>query len=402
MDLGIASDMLAGFRGQLQRGFWGVLLMWFGLTVAAVALTFGFSMAESSYRSIVDLLPGDLDRLYCVTAFERPGTQALAVIGSVPGHLLPSSDEECFALSMLSDMVDREEIDGFFFVVEGTNVELVLDSDGSSRALDAELVVYDGHAPVYPGDTAQLLDQVNEEGGVAINWALSSHCGEAGVGYMVRISSGSAFPVLATVGSRTGRDPRPRAIVPADVFAHQTGTSEVMVYLPRGASVHELTTSLSEAAAKVSENVTVQAARGEDLYGRRIEAARVSSLITTGIAVVISLVAFVNTGIFTSLWVSERLRGLALRRAIGATPRMIAVYVMSDLAIIVLSSLVTGYAAVWAIWATWLRSNRVPMVTRRGLVGTGLVMLLGMAILGIVKCRSANRTEPALLLRRST
>jgi hypothetical protein len=399
---GIAIDIWAGFRGQLRRDFWGVALLWLGLSVATAALTFGFSMAESSYKCIVGLLPGDLDRLYCVTAFERPGTLALEAMGPAPGCLSPApGDGEYFALSMLSDMVDRKEMDGFFFVARGKTVEVMLDGADSGRELNAELVVYHGYAPVYAGDTAQVLAKVSEKGGVAVNWALSCHGGGVGTDDMVRVSPGSTFSIMAMVGSRTGYDPRPRVMIPARAFPYETGASEVTVYISGGASVHRLTASLSEAAAKVSNSVSVQAARGEDAYGRQIKQARTSSLITAGVAAVIAAVAYANAGIFTTLWVSERLRGLALRRAVGATPGTIAIYVMSDLTIIALSSLVAGYVAVWAIWALWFRTNGVPMVTWIGLVGTSLVMLLGTVILGAVQCRLANKTEPALLLRRT-
>ncbi len=400
MNPGIAADIWAGFRGQLRRDFWGVALLWLELSVATAALTFGFSMAQSSYKSIVGLLPGDLDRLYCVTAFEQPDAPAPEAMGSAPGYP-PPANGGYFALSILSDMVDRGEMDGFFVVIGGKTVEVVLGGVDGWRELNAELVVYDGYAPVYPGNTAQILAKVRQEGGVALNQASSRYGGDAGVGDVVRVSPGSTLPIMATVGSRTGYDPRPRVMIPARAFPCEANVSMVMVYLPRGASVRGLATSLSAAAAKPGERVSVQASRGEDVYGRRVKQAHTSSLITAGVAAVMAAVAFINTGIFTTLWVSERLRGLALRRALGATPGTIAIYVMSDLIIITLSSLVAGYVAAWAIWALWFRANRVPMVTWLGLTGTGFVMLLGTVVLGAVQCRLANKTAPALLLRRA-
>jgi hypothetical protein len=396
MNSGIMQDILAGFRGQLQRNFWGILLLWFGLTIAAAALSLGLGMAQSTYGGIIGRLPGDLDRLYYIKAAEASGVSGS---GAPSAPIQRRGVGNAFTSAALSRMVGEGELEGFFFAVPGRPFLVKTDAGSEPREVMAELILYDGYVHLYPGNTADALARAGAEGGIAVNWAFSDLGGGLRTGDVLELYPGRALPIAALVGRKAGGDPRPRVFVPLQAFPAGGGSPEVAVYTPRGTSSDEVLAMFLPIARGVSADAVVQVVSGTERYASSIREARTVSVVMSGIAALIAVVAYVNAGSFASLWVRERTRGLALRRAVGATPRLTAAYVMSDLVIITVVSLVAGYALVWVVWRFWLSAHRIAAVTWAGLAGACLIMMAGTAVLGTSLCRSANRHEPGILLR---
>ncbi|MEA4883599.1 MAG: ABC transporter permease [Clostridia bacterium] len=396
MNSGITEDILAGFRGQLRRNFWGILLLWFGLTISTATLSLGLGMAQSTYGSMIGRLPGDLDRLYYIKATEA---------SDMSGSDAPSAPiqrrtvRDAFTPAALSHMVSEGELEGFFFTVTGRPFLVKTGAGGELREVMAELILYDGYAPLYPGNAAGALARASAEGGIAVNCAFSNLSGGLRVGDMLELNPGHALPIVALVGRKVGGDPRSRVFVPMQAFPPGGGSPEVAVYAPHGTPSDEVIARFLPIVKGVSADAMVQVISGTERYIGSIREARIVAAVTSGIAVLVAVVAFVNAGSFASLWVSERTRGLALRRAVGATPRLIAAYIMSDLVLITVVSLVAGYVLVWVVWRFWLSAHRIAAVTWAGLAGTCLIMMAGTMVLGAYLCRSVSRHEPGTLLR---
>jgi ABC-type antimicrobial peptide transport system permease subunit len=119
------------------------------------------------------------------------------------------------------------------------------------------------------------------------------------------------------------------------------------------------------------------------------------SALTTSCALVIALVAFVNAGALLSLWIVGRVPGLSLRRALGASPRLVALYVLFDLVVTTLPSTGAGLAA-GVLARKWLPLQVGPLV-----VGAALgLMVTGAILAGLVLTRTVDLVDPGLLLRR--
>ncbi len=396
MNSGIVQDILAGFRGQLRRSFWGVLLLWFGLTVATASLSLGLGMAQSTYGSMIGRLPGNQDRLYYIKATE---TSDVSGSDALSAPIQRRGVGNAFTSAALSRMVGEGELEGFFFAVAGRPFLVTTDADSKPREVMAGLILYDGYVYLYPGNTAEALARAGIGGGIAVNWAFSDLSGGLRTGNVLELYPGRALPIVALVGRKAGGDPRPRVFVPLQAFPPGGGSSEVAVYTPHDTSSDEVLARFLSIAKGVSADAVVQVVSGTERYAGTIREARAVSAVMSGIAALIAVVAYVNAGSFASLWVRERTRGLALRRAVGATPRMTAIYVMSDLVLITIVSLIAGYALVWVVWRFWFSTHRIAAVTWAGLAGACLIMMVGTAALGASLCRSVNRHEPGILLR---
>lgn len=388
MNRAIVGDMLRGFLGQLRRSPWGVLLLWLGLCMATVALTIGFSLAASVSSSTMGTLPGELDRLQYATV----STVAR------PGDATPPSVWQGFQTDMLDRLLAEGVVDGYFFQIRGRPVRFVSKATGQTTELLAELTVYAGRVPLFQGRATDALTKGSSVGGVTINRSFGA---DVGLGDAILMGPGDSHPVTAVVGPPSGLDPAPKLMLSSDRIHGAADAAVAGLYLADHRQPAELERSLTALVHETHSGTVIRLTSGQVEHRSTIREALMVSAMAVGISLLVALVAFVNTGSFVMVWVLNRAPGLALRRALGATPRLIVLYILGDLILLLLTALVGGYLVLGGAWAVWLRPRQLTMISIPGLLSALLVMVAATGIIGLIMVRAAIRKDPGAFLGRA-
>lgn len=388
MNTAIVGDMLRGFLGQLRRSPWGVLLLWLGLCLATIALTIGFSLAAAVSSGTVGTLPGELDRLQYarVSMMARPGDAA------------PPSAWQGFQTDMLDRLLAEGVVDGYFFQVHGRPVRVVSKATAKTTELTAELTVYAGRVPLLQGRATDALTKGSSIGGVTINRAFGA---DVGHGDAILMGPGDSHPVTAIIGPPRGLDSVPKLMISSDRVHGAADAAVVGLYLADQRQLAELERSLTVLVQETHPRTVIQLTSGQVEHRSTIQEALKVSAMAVGISLLVALVAFVNTGSFVMVWVLNRAPGLALRRALGATPGLIVFCVLADLILLLLTALVGGFLVMGGAWAVWLRPRQLSIITVHGLLSALLVMVVATGVVGLIMVRATIRKDPGAFLGRA-
>lgn len=386
LSLPVLGDMLRAFAGQIKRTPWGVALLWISLTVAAAALVIGFGLAEGLRLSLSAGLPGELDRLYYFSAASRVG-------GGPQG----SAQGDGFTVGRLEALIEDGTIEGYFFEIHGKPVML------RGRMLLTTMVVYGGQVPLYGGTATDALVRAAGTPGVAVNRSLAENGFGLATGESlpdppadpVYLLPDCALPAVVIVGPPARLEPTAVVLAAGRSVSEAGHSHDVALYVRPETDLEKLLSNLRQAMSLEDPGVVVSVASAREELAPRLREARVVSALTTACALVIALVAFVNAGALLSLWIVSRVPGLSLRRALGASPRLVALYVLFDLVVTTLPSTGAGLAA-GVLARKWLPLQVGPLV-----VGAALgLMVTGAILAGLVLTRTVDLVDPGLLLRR--
>ncbi|AEE47658.1 ABC transporter permease [Cellulomonas fimi] len=324
---------LRGIRAHLVRFLLSLLAV--ALGVAFVAGTFALrTMLSSTFDGIVDAAaPADV----YVRAAETQGSSV--VTGGATGQRVP--------LDLVEDVA---AVDGVAHAIPGVQGPIVLvGADGTavqstqapSVALlyvpdDPSLDLVEGRAPERAGEVA-LETATLESSGLAVGDTTTAVLGgevtEVEIVGRVDLGGPMAGATLVLVDQATG----------LSVLAPDGGVSEIAVYAADGTTPEELVDRLDGFASDGLEVITGDALRADS----KADIADQLGFITTFLLVFAAIALFVGAFIISNTFamsVRQRMRELALLRAVGASPAQVFSSVLVQAAVVGLLGSALGIA----------------------------------------------------------
>lgn len=326
---------LRGIRAHLVRFLLSVLAV--ALGVAFVAGTFALrTMLSGTFDGIVDAAaPGDV----YVRVLQAEGSSVVTGTANATGESVPR------------DLVEEiAAVDGVAHAVPGVSGPIVLvGADGTavqstqapSFALmyvpdDPSLDVVEGRGPQRPGEVA-LESATLESSGLAVgdttDAVLGGEVTQVEVVGRVDLGGPMAGATIVLVDAQTGQD----------VLAPENGVNDIAVYAADGTSVDQLVDRISAIAPDGLEVVTGDALRAEN----KTEIASQLGFVTTFLLVFAAIALFVGAFIISNTFamsVRQRMRELALLRAVGASPLQVFSSVLVQAAVVGLLGSALGIA----------------------------------------------------------
>ncbi len=376
----ILNDMTSGLRSQLKRSLGAVILMLVGVTVASGALLVAFALARTTLSDMSTRLPGEIESLW----YMRSTVTATADPAS--GHIeVPS-----FSALQLSQAVQSGLVLGCFFEITSRPVLV------RGQELRVTLYVYDGKVPLHGGTATASLERAWQDRGVVVNMALAGKFPDFRPGELIDLGPGGAHPVVEVIGPSSRVSPIPSVFVPAILAPPAARSTAVAMYLPAGRSSVEVADHFVAQFRETCPGATVTTASGVETLGPDIHEARTVAALAVSGGLLIAFVAFVNVGTLGSLWVLNRTRSLAVRRALGATSALVRLYIVFDLVSVALIALVIGLALGSVALRTWALD-----VSAIDLAPPVIITVSASVVIGVVLNRVVNRPDPGELMGRS-
>jgi hypothetical protein len=376
MNSGILLDMWRGFTAQFRRTFWGAILLWFGMSLATVAVIAGYGLSTTTLTRIANRLPGDLDSLLYVDtgAYGSPPTQGPRWNG--------------FNVAFLEEIRKTGMVSAYFFRIPGRSVIV----DGSQ--LPTDFIVYAGRPPLYGGTIADVLEKIASTGDIAVNHGLAKALAERHLeGKPLLLYPGDDRLPAAVVGLSAALDPGHTLFVPAET-AHRTANAyEVGLYLSPGTDAATLSAWLSDRISREYPTLQVKTTSGRERHDQQLREARQVSLMALGGALLVLIVAFVNAGNLLSLWILNRAHGLRLRRLLGAPPTLIMFYMLFDLLCLASFATLTGLGFSLIVRLMADETFVGLLITGEGAVAALAVMLLATTLVGFIMNKALQRYE---------
>ena len=271
----------------------------------------------------------------------------------------------------------------------------------AGRAFDVTLVVYGGDVPLLGGRIAGALAEAEQRRGVVVNKAFVEGAGELEPETRLTLMPGEEFPVVAIVWDNPRIDPVPKIFVPGSSIPELTNSASAAFYLANDTSPQDMAEWLRQKEAASYPGLRVRPVAAVTRYASRVREARAVAALAVMGALLVAFVALVNTMSFTSLWVLGRSRGFALRRTLGAPPKLIRLYVIFDLLVIFVGALAVGLAVAGVISVRWAEDWGLPPLTPLAAGSACLVMAMGTFIVSIALSRMVTRVDPGVLLGRA-
>jgi putative ABC transport system permease protein len=326
---------LRGIRAHLVRFLMSVLAV--ALGVAFVAGTFALrTMLSGTFDGIVDAAaPADLYlRVQQAEGSSVVTGSANATGASVPQELV----EEVAAVDGVAHAVPG--VSGSIVLV-GKDGTAVQSTQAPSFAVmyvpdDPSLQVVEGRGPERPGEVA-LETATLDSSGLAVGDTTTAVLGGqvTPVDVVGRVDLGGpmAGATIVLVDAQTA----------TDVLAPEGGVNEIAVYAADGTSVQQLVDRISPLATPGTEVVT-----GDDLRAEnKTEIASQLGFVTTFLLVFAAIALFVGAFIISNTFamsVRQRMRELALLRAVGASPFQVFASVLVQAAVVGLLGSALGIA----------------------------------------------------------
>ncbi|WP_315092921.1 FtsX-like permease family protein [uncultured Cellulomonas sp.] len=326
---------LRGIRAHLVRFLLSVLAV--ALGVAFVAGTFALrTMLSGTFDGIVDAAaPGDV----YVRVLQAEGSSVVTGTANATGESVPR------------DLVDQiAAVEGVAHAVPGVSGPIVLvGADGTavqstqapSFALmyvpdDPSLDVVEGRGPQRPGEVALETATLDSSGlavGDTTDAVLGGEVTQVEVVGRVDLGGPMAGATIVLVDPQTGQD----------VLAPEGGVNDIAVYAADGTSVATVVDRISALAPDGLEVVTGDALRAEN----KTEIASQLGFVTTFLLVFAAIALFVGAFIISNTFamsVRQRMRELALLRAVGASPVQVFSSVLVQAAVVGLLGSALGIA----------------------------------------------------------
>ncbi|WP_273653231.1 ABC transporter permease [Cellulomonas fimi] len=326
---------LRGIRAHTVRFLLSLLAV--ALGVAFVAGTFALrTMMSSTFDGIVDAAaPADA----YVRVQQAEGSSVVTGTATATGESVPRD--------LVAEVAD---VDGVAHAVAGVQGPIVLvGADGTavqstqapSFAVmyvpdDPSLDVVEGRGPERPGEVA-LESATLDSSGLAVGDTTDAVLGGEVVPVEVvgRVDLGGpmAGATIVLVDAQTG----------LDVLAPDGGVGDIAVYAAEGTTVAQLVDRLEPLAGDGLEVVTGDALRAEN----KEEIASQLGFVTTFLLVFAGIALFVGAFIISNTFamsVRQRMRELALLRAVGASPLQVFASVLVQAAVVGLVGSAVGIA----------------------------------------------------------
>lgn len=213
----------------------GVLLLWLGLSVAAMALTMSFGLASSTVKQTQQSMPGDLGRMYFFTLNSTNLSQ-----GPIGNRL---ENREDFTAKITRELVEVQEIAGCFFTIPGYPLQT---STAQGEPVLATMLVFVGEVPLYGGTISDELRKVSQAGGVAINNALAARPQAPQLNDHVFLQQNRGVPVVEIVGLAEQLEPIPHSFASVALVPDSYGTTRLGLYVVDGTEPEILATKIKD------------------------------------------------------------------------------------------------------------------------------------------------------------
>ena len=216
--------------------------------------------------------------------------------------------------------------------------------------------------------------------------------------------------VLAELGSTVGEDQDDQAVIPSTTYATvvspTSGTSVSTIYVEAAdqdalsAAYQETTNALltSHGVASASADFTVSSQ--ESIVETATSTSRTLTVLLAGIAAISLLVGGIGVMNIMLVSVTERIREIGLRKALGATPRIILRQFLTEASLLGLAGGLLGLAlgAVGAAVLPSLLDQPVTLSATAALLAIVISLLIGV-VAGVYPAGRAARLSPIDALR---
>ena len=370
---GVLYDMYCGFASQLRRNPWSMALLWFGLVIGTIALAMGFGIGSDALASL-DQLPGDRHLLYYIDPLVKT---------TINNQVESNNQLYKVELSptMLTDMQKSGIISGYFVTINKRPIKVAGD------VTNVILTIYEGYVPLLNGKATHDLQQASRVAGLVVNAALQAK--GLNIGDTVGITPLDNRSVVGVVTSAAGSNDVLRLYMPmtaAPPSLKQNGFQSVGIYIHPGKSPTDLQEYIQRLFDQQQLNVVINMTSGLNKYNSDYMEALVVATVAIGGATAIAVLAFVNVVSLTMLWILNRVNCFRLRSAIGATRRLISLYISFDVVLLVSSAATIG-SLLLSLGNIWLESATgisIPLAPCHYILAAG-IMIFGMLTLSNIQ-----------------
>ena len=236
--------------------------------------------------------------------------------------------------------------------------------------------------------------------------------GQSPVGQTVTIGAQpfTVIGVLDAVGSTVGGDQDDQAVVPATTYATlvspSSGTNVSTIYLEAtgpdalSAAYQEATNALLTSHGVTSDDADFTVSSQESIVETATSTAQTLTVLLAGIAAISLLVGGIGVMNIMLVSVTERVREIGLRKALGATPRVILRQFLTEASLLGLAGGLLGLAlgVVGSRILPSVLDQPVPVSPVAAGLALGISLVIGVAA-GVYPASRAARLSPIDALR---